>query len=477
MKKMASFLLFGLLFLLVLTDSGHAATASPQTKIILDGHELVLPSDVEVVNINKNVMIPIHVVAENLNFKVKWDQKKQNVSIEQNNKVISLHVGRTEAYGQNGKVTLNTAPQLIKNTVVVPLRFVSEEMGLSVSWNNKDKIVGLTSAAVPSVEPAPSLPPVVSGPGQSTVWSKVNDISFANHQLVVSIDHEVTPRITRLSNPDRIVVDLPDTTFGDMAPGMKQGTMGKLDVSGIPNVTEVRYSLFTNDPAQVRVVMELNNLSDVQVNVQYVSGKLIVDLAVTGIIGIPVSPAQQDNGKSIIVIDPGHGGKDPGTIGISKTQEKNFTLPLALKVQALLAQEPDIEVVMTRETDVYPTRPERVQLANTLNADVFVSIHGNSVEASPQISGTETFYYKRSSSKALADIMHRHLVEALGFKDRGVKNGNLEVLRDTTMPAVLLEIGFLSNLAEEQAMLSETVQDKAAQAIVDAIKEFLHQPS
>lgn len=73
--------------------------------------------------------------------------------------------------------------------------------------------------------------------------------------------------------------------------------------------------------------------------------------------------------------------------------------------------------------------------------------------------------------------MHRHLVEALGFKDRGVKNGNLEVLRDTTMPAVLLEIGFLSNLAEEQAMLSETVQDKAAQAIVDAIKEFLYQPS
>lgn len=169
--------------------------------------------------------------------------KKQNVSIEQNNKVISLHVGRTEAYGQNGKVTLNTAPQLIKNTVVVPLRFVSEEMGLSVSWNNKDKIVGLTSAAVPSVEPVPSPPPVVSGPGQSTVWSKVNDISFANHQLVVSIDHEVTPRITRLNNPDRIVVDLPDTTFGDMAPGMKQGTMGKLDVSGIPNVTEVRYSL------------------------------------------------------------------------------------------------------------------------------------------------------------------------------------------------------------------------------------------
>lgn len=70
-----------------------------------------------------------------------------------------------------------------------------------------------------------------------------------------------------------------------------------------------------------------------------------------------------------------------------------------MKVQALLSQEPDIEVVMTRETDVYPTRPERVQLANTLNADVFVSIHGNSVEASPQISGTETFITSAAAVK------------------------------------------------------------------------------
>ncbi|MBR2565004.1 MAG: N-acetylmuramoyl-L-alanine amidase [Paenibacillus sp.] len=467
MRKIGCVLLFSLFLLLVLPHMGHAA--APQTKIILDGQELVMPSDVEVVNINKNVMIPIRVVAENLKFKVSWNQKTQNVSIEQNSKVLSLNVGKTEASVQNEKVKLNAAPQLIKNTVVVPLRFVSEEMGLSVSWNNKEKIVGLTSSVTPPVEPSSD------GPGLETRWSKVDDISFTNEQLVVSMDTEVTPQITRLTNPNRIVVDLPNTTFGDnISSALQQGTMGKVDVSGIDHVKEVRYALFKKDPDQVRVVIELDNLSDVQVNTQYVSGKLIVDLALTGIVGIPTNPS--NSGKRIVVIDPGHGGKDPGTIGISNTQEKNFTLPLGLKVQALLLQEPDIEVVMTRETDVYPTRPERVQLANTLNADVFVSIHGNSVKASPQSSGTETFYYKRSNSKELADIVHRHLIEALGFKDRGVKNGNLEVIRDTTMPAVLLEIGFLSNLAEEQAMLSESVQDKAAQAIVNGIKEFLNQP-
>ena len=474
MKKIVSVLLFSLLFLLALPNVGQAATATTQTKIILDGQELVLPSDVEVVNMNKNVMIPIRVVAENLKFNVKWDQKSQNVSIEQNAKVLSLNVGKKEARVQNEKVTLNTAPQLIKNTVVVPLRFVSEEMGLSVSWNNKEKIVGLKSTELPPVaEPSPA--PTVPDVGNNVVWSKVNDISFANQQLVVSVDTEVTPQITRLTNPDRIVVDLPNTTFGDMDSTLLQGTMGKLDVNGTANVTDVRYSLFKKDPAQVRVVIELNNLNDVQANSQYVSGKLIVDLALTATIGIPVNPIGNDSGKHVVVIDAGHGGKDPGTIGISNTQEKNFTLPLALKVQALLLQESDIEVVMTRETDVYPTRPERVKLANTLNADVFVSIHGNSVEASPLTTGTETFYYKRNSSKALADIVHRHLIQALGFKDRGVKNGNLEVLRNTTMPAVLLEIGFLSNLAEEQAMLSESVQNTAAQAIVDGIKEFLQQ--
>lgn len=129
---------------------------------------------------------------------------------------------------------------------------------------------------------------------------------------------------------------------------------------------------------------------------------------------------------------------------------------------------------MTRETDVYPTRSERVKLANDLNADVFVSIHGNSVKGSPQVSGTETFYYQRASSKELANIIHKHLIEALGFKDRSVKNGNLQVIRETTMPAVLLEIGFLSNKDEEEAMMSESMQDKAAQAIVDGIKEYLN---
>ncbi|WP_367074543.1 N-acetylmuramoyl-L-alanine amidase family protein [Paenibacillus pabuli] len=439
----------------------HTHAASNQTKIILDGQELNLPNDVEVVNVRNNIMIPIRVVAENLKFNVKWDQKTQNVHIEQGSNALQLTVGKEQAKVQNNTVKLNIAPQMIKNTVVVPIRFVSEEMGLRVGWSNKDKIVTLTSNTSLPSSPA-------NGNEENT--NLIHDINFANNQLVVSLDQEVTPVITTLKNPERVILDFPSTNFGNMGQVPSGGAMGRLDTSDFPNVTEVRYSLFKKDPAQVRIVIELNNVNSVNYTPQTIAGKFILDLSM---VNDPLPATPVNSGKKIVVIDPGHGGSDPGTISFTKKAEKHFALALGLKVQALLEKEPDIELIMTRETDIYPTRSERVKLANDLKADVFVSIHGNSVNAAPQVSGTETFYYQRENSKELANIIHKKLIKALGFKDRGVKNGNYQVIRETTMSAVLLEIGFLSNKLEEEAMMSETNQNKAAQAIVDGIKEYL----
>ncbi|MEO2203873.1 N-acetylmuramoyl-L-alanine amidase family protein [Paenibacillus pabuli] len=452
-------LLFSALLLFLIPMHTHAA--SNQTKIILDGQELSLPDDVEVVNVRNNIMIPIRVVAENLKFNVKWDQETQNVNIQQGSNALQLTVGKEQAKVQNNTVKLNIAPQMIKNTVVVPIRFVSEEMGLRVGWSNKDKIVTLTSST--------SLPSTPAN-GSDEITNLVHDINYANNQLVVSLDHEVTPIITTLKNPERIILDFPSTNFGNMGQVPSGGAIGKLDTSDFPNVTEVRYSLFKNDPAQVRIVIELNNVNSVNYTPQTIAGKFILDLSM---VNDPAPPTPVNSGKKIVVIDPGHGGSDPGTISFTKKPEKHFALALGLKVQALLEKEPDIELIMTRETDIYPTRSERVKLANDLKADVFVSIHGNSVTSAPQVSGTETFYYQRESSKELANIIHKKLIKALGFKDRGVKNGNYQVIRETTMSAVLLEIGFLSNKLEEEAMMSETNQNKAAQAIVDGIKEYL----
>lgn len=470
MKKVIFLMFLSLSFLIILPDQSHAAT--DQSKIILDGQEVILPSDVQVTIINKHVMIPIRVVAENLKFRVDWDQKSHFVKIQQNSKIISLHVDQREAKVAEKPVLLDIAPQILNQSVVVPIRFVSEEMGVSVSWNNKEKIVYLTSDNNNSAQTEDFIPD--SENNEKVSLKHINEINFLNNQLVVSMDGKVTPIISHLKDPNRIVFDLPNTTFGDLSQPLDSGSMGKLDVRGQPHVSEVRYSLFNRDPDQVRIVIELKQASAIQVNHEFFGDQLVIDLNETSDFESPIqAPSAGEQDRKIVVIDPGHGGSDPGTTSISNKHEKDFNLALSLKVQELLLKEPDIEVLMTRDSDVYPTRTERVQLANKLNADVFVSIHGNSVLKSPQANGTETYYYQRSSSKELADAIHKRLIKAIGLKDRGVKEKSLQVIRETKMAAVLLEVGFLSNISDEKLMLSNTVQYKAAQAIVDGIKEYL----
>ncbi|AJS58742.1 N-acetylmuramoyl-L-alanine amidase family protein [Paenibacillus sp. IHBB 10380] len=487
MKRSILLFLLSLFLLIVFPSEGKASAV--QSKIILDGKEISMPANVQVTIVNKNVMIPIRVVVENLKFKVEWDQKSQGVKIQQDSKIISLTVNQQEAIVAGKQVLLNVAPQVQNETVVVPIRFISEQMGLIVSWDNVDKTVYLTSSNKESIQDGqvgtespttedtskPGGNPVVGADESAKSLKHVNGMNFANNQLVVSLDGEVTPTISTLKNPDRIVLDLPNTNFADSfgsSQPLDTGLKGKLDVSGYSNVSEVRYSLFTRDPYQVRIVIALNNANAFQLNHDLDSNLVVINLNDTEDSAISV-PTVANSGLKVVVIDPGHGGSDPGTLSITNKHEKDFNLSLSLKVQTLLLKEPNIEVVMTRDSDVYPTRSERVQLANQLNADVFVSIHGNSVLESPQSNGTETYYYQRSSSKDLANVIHKYLVKAIGFSDRGVKNGSLQVIRETKMPAVLLEVGFLSNSAEEKLMLSDDVQNKAAQAIVDGIKEYM----
>ncbi|MBC5635281.1 N-acetylmuramoyl-L-alanine amidase [Ornithinibacillus sp. BX22] len=190
---------------------------------------------------------------------------------------------------------------------------------------------------------------------------------------------------------------------------------------------------------------------------------------------VVVSNEQEDSSSPVykVVIDPGHGGDDPGAIGASASFEKDFTLSLSKKLAALLEQEAALEVYMTREEDVFistETR-ERPNFANDLSADLYVSIHANTFD-NPSVSGTETYYY-HDDAEVLANTIHKHLLSATGYTDRGVRKENYFVLTDTTMPAVLLEVGYLTNPEQEREMISEEFQQTAAEAIRDGIKEYL----
>lgn len=473
MKKISFFVLLMFTMLLIINPNDSYASSSGNTSIILNGNKLDTTSVADVENMNGTIMIPIRVVTENLKYKVTWNQEEKTVEIVNQDKTILLTIGSKNAIVDGETYKLSIAPQISKSTALVPLRFVGDQTGLKVSWDNHSKTVSLitkeqdNSNTDNNTNNNGDTNSNNNNIDSSNDNGSISNISFANNQLTVMQTKNVQPNISTLSNPNRIVVDIPNMVLdGSMTTGL---AMEKLDITGQANVTEIRYSQFSTNPNTVRIVIESTNKLNYS-----------LDLSDSSMIKMNFSVSESNNtnngtsSKKLIIIDAGHGGSDPGAVSVNNRFEKNFTLPVALKVRDLLKKQANIEVVMTRDADVYPTLKDRSDLANKLNADVFISIHGNKAVGAPAANGTETYYYKSAKGKELASNIHKNLIKALGLKDRGVKEANYHVLRETKMPAALLEIGFLSNYSDEKLMFTDSFQDKAAQAIVKGILEFLN---
>ena len=174
-----------------------------------------------------------------------------------------------------------------------------------------------------------------------------------------------------------------------------------------------------------------------------------------------------------VVIDPGHGGKDPGATG-GGVREKAVVLNVAKKIAAYLEAR-GCTVMLTRETDVFVELSDRARMANAAKADLFVSIHCNSVRDNARATGMEVYHYTHASeaSKRAARVIYDRLLPVCGLRGRGVKSKDLAVLRETAMPAALVELAFISNDGDRAKLVSEEWQERAANAIADGIVEAL----
>lgn len=173
-----------------------------------------------------------------------------------------------------------------------------------------------------------------------------------------------------------------------------------------------------------------------------------------------------------IVIDAGHGGKDSGAVG-NGLLEKNLTLQLALKTRDYLKEYAGADVRLTREKDVYLTLDARTDLANDWGADLLVSIHINA--ATPTAEGFESFVYTKvdAATKAFQNVLHNKVLKATGMDDRGQRSKDLHMCRESNMPAVLTENGFISNAGDSLKMKITSWLDKVAAAHAAGIAEFL----
>ncbi len=187
------------------------------------------------------------------------------------------------------------------------------------------------------------------------------------------------------------------------------------------------------------------------------------------------TPVRSTNGRVLVAIDPGHGGRDPGAIGLGGLREVDVIAPISKRVAEILEKQ-GIAVKMTRNGDNYVGLDERVAISREAGATLFVSIHANSIDNRSDVNGLETYHYNIGQS--LADTVHRTVVDYVnknGFylNDRRVRSARFLVLRKSTIPAILVETGYLTNEEEVARLRRDDYQKVMAEAIAKGIVQYI----
>jgi N-acetylmuramoyl-L-alanine amidase len=378
---------------------------------------------------------------------------------------------------------------------------------------------GPTSAPLPALPLPPSAPsgpsataPSVSVPstprpnGKDDQPEPLRYRSYPTYTRVV-LEGETTAEPRLVETAGGLMVTLPGLSHRGPAStrAVRDGLVGGLELVGGRTGATLRVT-FDRAPATRRVY----RLDD--------PARLVLDFyrGAAGAPGAQSGGAPAGEGLRVIVLDPGHGGHDPGAIGPSGLQEKELTLDVARRVALLLQDDQGVRVVLTRTTDRFIPLRERTAFANRERADLFVSIHVNSAP-SVTATGAETYFLSseatdnaarqaaaaenrvvalesnakgpsrdllrsilwdlaqsdfQQESSRLAEVVQNTLDRALRLPSRGVKQAPFYVLGGAAMPAVLVEIGFITNSAEEQRLRDDGYRDRVARAIAAGLGEY-----
>lgn len=324
------------------------------------------------------------------------------------------------------------------------------------------------------------------------------------NQLVFTTDSSVQPTAQFLSNPARIVIDLPGTTLEQ--PTINQAIGGSVRAVRIRQLdaetTRVTIELspdYDIKPDQVVVRGESSQRWTIELpRAETVSARPIVgrlgalsasilprsnqtnhtDAPIS--IALPPATTTESEADAVVLpagitvaIDPGHGGGDPGAIGVGGLKEKDVVSAIAYDVAKIL-EASGVQVVLTRSDDREIDLEPRVQIAQRANSDIFVSIHANSISLErPEVNGLETYYY--SSGNRLAQVIHDAIMRQLSMIDRGVRQARFYVLRNTSMPAVLVETGFVTGAQDAQNFSDPAWRAQMSQAIAQGIVEYVQE--
>jgi N-acetylmuramoyl-L-alanine amidase len=345
---------------------------------------------------------------------------------------------------------------------------------------------------------------------------KVDFRSYLTYtRIVLEVSGEVGYIVRDLTNPPRLLVNL--------YPAKLTSLEQKIDIKD----RFIRRLRLSQDSKHVtRVVLDLTNFESTYnifslkkpyrlvIEVKNPKEDPIADLLKPGRFPYysPESVSEEERRVYKVILDPGHGGEDPGAIGPTGLKEKDVTLAVTLEVANLLKEEEGIDIYLTRREDCFISLDVRTELANQWGGDLFVSIHANAA-FNQKASGIETFFNSRypygegaaavaarenaslgdddvsgevkailwdlvqnryrDESNELSHFVQEQLCQAINLEDRGVKSAGFYVLRGAAMPAILVEIGFVSNPWEEQKLRKSEFRKEIARGIFRGIKNYL----
>jgi len=332
----------------------------------------------------------------------------------------------------------------------------SSNNGFKVESESKPKVVDK-----PKLETAPATAPSISKPpAEVTENGPKLGIAVSGcdpFTVTLTVSRPAEFRCFQLEDPGRYVIDIP---------GLDHPVISDFpEPVANPWIKGIRIGNPDGEEKVTRVVLDLSRC-DAEIVQREGSDKASLAITMQKKNEVAVSVPKE----ATVVLDAGHGGSDPGAQR-GDIQEKEITLSITYKLKRALEAK-GVRVLMTRADDSFVSLEDRVKLTNSTNPHAFLSVHINSLESNNNIHGIETYFFNEQS-KSFANLIHGSLVKELNAPDRAVRKARFYVIHHTPLPAVLAEVGFISNKDERAKLISSDYQEQVAQALADGVILYL----
>ncbi len=429
--------------------------------------ELTYTNVMPPIQIDGNTLVPAREVFEKLGAEVVWSSVEQKVYINKEELLIVLGVNNPEVL-VNGEIKIaNMSAKVINEKVMIPLRFIGEELGYDVQWIGATKTIMIeeplaVEPPISIVPPVDMLPEIENLPGENLPEMipepilSLKNMSYDVDANAVILEKAPGVSVEMIQVDDQyiqrqIIIELNQAYTDFYDTGIWDG------LEGVIKKIEIKQSDATQIILTTKTIQALN--------VYEKDNKIYLQC---------VKPSEKY--EKVVLIDAGHGKDDPGTV-YQGIKEKDITLNLGLELRKKIYNDPSIKVYMIREGDTFLTPMERPVVANEIEPDLYISIHINSVDNNTSANGTETYYTSKpdTRNKVFAEMVQKALLSTFGTRDRGVKDATYIVTRYTNAPAILVEIGFLTNPSDRQMMLQPDFAEKYAEAVYNCIQNYYAQ--